>query len=199
MRATAWLSAMLVALAGVGCDASDALSGPPLFAAFKTLCIDTGAAPDAADEALRKAGATLKVNASDDTLRPDVVKMNIWNARFVGHDMMIATGREDHRAIGKSPPVHIESCSITSYANEDAGVGEIRKWVGIEPDVYSQLDGATYTYEMVDGQKHRLPDGDWGLKAQASGRLWTLTLHRFPDGAMVSLARHQTTNFTGRN
>ena len=109
-----------------GADAQ--VHDPPLFAAFKTFCIDTGASPDAVKSAVEAAGSKQRVPPSA-TASPWPMTVTIWDITTGGHSMHVSTGTQRVPPMGERPEANSNHCIVSSFVNEDASVEAIRNWV----------------------------------------------------------------------
>src|SRR5215471_9999910 len=89
-----------VAILTAGADAQ--VHDPPLFAAFKAFCVDTGASPDAVKSAVEAAGGKQRVPRSA-TASPWPKTVTIWDTTTGGHSMYVSTGTQRVPPMGGGP------------------------------------------------------------------------------------------------
>lgn len=172
----------------------------PLFTAFKTFCVDTGAKPDAVSAAVVEAGGTRHNppggSTENSTLpsTPFPMALAMWDVTVDGHRMMVSTGTafpsRDARFAGRAN-IDFDSCTINSWGNEDASVAVIGNWAGVPPTIKPEATVtyslAQYEFQMV-GSIHRPVAGQADrLSANTEGRDWGLVLQGSARGASVML------------
>jgi hypothetical protein len=183
-----------------------AASGMPLFDAFKTFCVDTGAKPSAVKAAVEAAGGKVRrqtdsaAQASGAMGPPFPLTLTTWDIAVQGHTMMVDTGTSypsRRLSASNSQTFDFDTCSIHSIANEDASVAAVRDWVGVPPAWVStsshsnkrwpDLTQYHYVYQTVGTVHMGLADRDQGPSAQTEGRYWGLVLLRDARGASLQL------------
>jgi hypothetical protein len=211
MRLLACWAAMMHVIAGSTAYAqsrSDSVPPPdmPLFAAFKTFCVDTGAEPSAVNAAVEAAGGkphdptggSTESGTLTDT--PFPLTFATWDVTVGGHRMTVSAGTGYPSGTYKSqkaPPYDFNDCSITSFANEDASVTAIRDWVGVPPQDVStgphndrwtpDLTLYQFWYQVVGSTHAVLADRAQRISAETQGRSWGLMLMQSPHSASLQL------------
>ena len=144
------LGPILIATVGILAAGADAqVHDPPLFAAFKALCLDTGASPDAVKSAVEAAGGKQRVPPSA-TASPWPMTVTIWDITRGGHRMYVSTGTQQVPPMGGRPEANSNHCKVRSFVNEDASVEAIRNWVGVPPDHISQGNPVLYSFSYQE-------------------------------------------------
>ena len=189
-----------VAILTAGADAQ--VHDPPLFAAFKALCLDTGASPDAVKSAVEAAGGKQHVPPSA-TASPWPMTVASWDITRGGHSMWVYAGTQQVPPIQNRPEENSNHCTVRSFVNEDASVEAIRSWVGVPPDHISQGNPVLYSFNYQElgspivgivaphyrAVRSTLPADKIAYdKAKAEGRTWALDVLQAQDGARVGLA-----------
>jgi len=173
--------------AGAGAHAQD----PPLFAAFKAFCIDTGAKPDAVKSAIEAAGG--KQHAAAATARPFAMTVTSWDITAGGASLNVSAGT------GKAPPIqnrageNSNECVVTSFVKDDASIEALRNWVGIPPGHVSPGNPTIsfFDYQEQGSVRSALPTAKSAYDlAKVEGRLWSLVVLQAQDGASVQLVHH---------
>src|SRR5215472_6956392 len=111
-----------IAFLTAGADAQ--VHDPPLFAAFKAFCVDTGASPNAVKSAVEAAGGEQRVPPSA-TAWPFPMTVTIWDVPTAGHRMYVSTGSQRVPPMGGRPEANSNHCIVSSFVNEDASVEAI--------------------------------------------------------------------------
>jgi hypothetical protein len=138
------IASVAILTAGVEAQAHD----PPLFAAFKAFCIDTGASPDAVKSAVEEAGGKQRVppSAMEESLWP--MTMTIWDITTRGHSVFVSAGTLQVPPMGGRPEENSDHCAVSSFVNEDASIEAIRNWVAVPPDHISH-GNHTFLYQEL--------------------------------------------------
>ena len=188
-----------VAILTAGADAQ--VHDPPLFAAFKAFCVDTGASPDAVKSAVEAAGGKQHVPPSA-TASPWPMTVASWDITRGGHSMWVYSGTQQVPPMGGRPEANSNHCTVRSFVNEDASVEAIRNWVGVPPDHISQGNPVLYSFNYQElgspivgivaphyrAVRSMLPaDKATYDRAKAEGRIWSLVVLQSQDGASVQL------------
>jgi hypothetical protein len=162
------------------------------YAAFKTFCADTGAKSDLVKGVVEAAPFTVPHNPSGTaTTVPYPMTTASWDINWNGHKYIVSidTSRAPY---GPGRKLEAASCSVLSFADEEASLAAIRKWVGIQPDPNSSSGITFYSYRE-DGSARVAIIGDDAVKsAIAEGSTWLLTVRQQPNIASVQLMRFQT-------
>jgi hypothetical protein len=182
---------ILIATAFLTAGASAQTHDPPLFAAFKTFCIDTGAKPDAVKTAIEAAGG--KQHAASATAQPFTMTVTSWDITAGGASLNVSAGT------GQAPPIqnrageNSNQCVVTSFVNDDASIEALRNWVGVPPGHVMRGNPTMYffDYQEQDSARSPLPTARSAYDmAKAQGRLWSLVVFQVQDGASVQLVHH---------
>jgi hypothetical protein len=178
--------AALAALVVLGAVGPTRAAEPPLFAAFKSLCVDTGAVPEAVGAAVKAAGGKAS-RPPTSTDRPIRMTAFFWNVSIGGHDLMVSA----IKAHDPSPQGgNSVECAIQSYQNEDGGLAKIRGWVGVPAD-RDGADGSSiqyFSFQQVGDKRTALSgDSNTDRRLQARGVLWQLMVASDPRSANVQL------------
>ena len=191
-----------VAILTAGADAQ--VHDPPLFAAFKAFCIDTGTSPDAVKSAVEAAGGKQHVPPSA-TASPWPMTVASWDITRGGHSMWVYAGTQQVPPIHNRPEENSNHCTVRSFVNEDASIEAIRNWVGVPPDYVSQANPILYIFHYQElgspivgivtphyrAVRSTLPADKIAYdKAKAEGRTWALDLLQAQDGARAGLAHY---------
>jgi hypothetical protein len=189
-----------VAILTAGADAQ--VHDPPLFAAFKAFCIDTGARPDAVKSAVEAAGGKQRVPPSAIEVSPWPMTVTVWDITSGGHSMWVYAGTSQVPPMGGRPEENSNHCIVRSFVNEDASVEAIRNWVGVPPDHISQRNPVIYSFNYQElgspivgivAPHYRAVRSTWPAdkiaydKALVEGRIWLLDVIQSQDGASVQL------------
>jgi hypothetical protein len=192
----------LVALAASAARGDDARPSakPPLFAAFQSFCIDTGAEPGAVQKAVEAAGGVPhhpfggSTDAGTLPGAPFPMTLFIWDVVVQGHKLIVAASASyptrDVRMAGRRGVFDFDTCTIDSFANDDAGAKAIRDWVGVPPldestnphddKLAPDVTQSHFEFQTV-GSVHKAVTGlSERLSASAEGREWSLTLLHDP-------------------
>ena len=184
--AAAALIASSLALAASHAQAEDA----PLFAVFKTFCIDTHGQLDPLRAALQSAGGKLVDPSPVVTKVEDsTITTTIWEVSVLGRDYRVSfvdlrSGFET--AQGR----YSEDCGVETVLDDEASLVAARRWIGIPPShAYSNvMDMELYDFQQSGDQIAPLPDdADAFKKLELSGRVWALSLQRSPKGTNLDL------------
>src|SRR5262249_59480 len=135
------------AILAAGTDAQ--VHDPPLFAAFKAFCVDTGASPEAVKSAVETAGGKQRVPPRA-TASPWPMTGTIWDITTGGRGMHVSTGTQRVPPMGGGPKANSNHCIVSSFVNEDASVEAIRNWVGVPPDHISQGNPVLYSFNYQE-------------------------------------------------
>jgi len=105
----------------------------PLFAAFRTYCLEAGADPDQVRMAVEVAGGKAHVQGAS-TSTPWPMTMQSWDFIAQGHRMILTIGTaqqpDGHGMVAKTT-----NCTIYSYGgDESASMEALRKWAGVPRD-----------------------------------------------------------------
>ena len=136
-----------LAILAAGADAQ--VHDPPLFAAFKAFCIDTGASPDAVKSAVEVAGGKQRVPPSA-SASPWPMTMTSWDITAGGHSMWVYAGTQQAPPIHNRPEENSNHCTVSSFVNEDASIEAIRNWVGVPPAYISRGNPILYIFHYQE-------------------------------------------------
>ena len=184
------LGPMLIATFAILAAGADAqVHDPPLFAAFKAFCVDTGARPDAVKSAVEAAGGKQHAPPGA-TAWPFPMTVTSWDITTGGHSMHVSAGTQQVPPMGGRPEENSNHCTISSFVNEDASIEAIRNWVGVPPTHVSRgnLINYSFLYQELGSVRSALPaDKTASDMATAEGRTWLLVVLQSQDGAAVQL------------
>ncbi|MGZ5922699.1 MAG: hypothetical protein ACXWLT_13105 [Rhizomicrobium sp.] len=145
----------------------------PLFAAFKTYCLDAGADPDQVRMAVEVAGGKGHVREAS-TSSPWPMTMESWDILVQGHRMILTIGTE-HPPHGADMVANTTNCTIYSYGgDESASMEALRKWAGV-PRAPGVAFTEFYTFRQ-HGAAHLPVAKQYEHAAEDTGDLWQLTL-----------------------
>jgi hypothetical protein len=172
MRKLGFILVVILTATSSGPTSADEL---PLFAAFQSFCINTGAGPDAVKPAVEMAGGKmLKSPASSGGPYP-MIAMS-WTITVDGHKMEV-WAMTSHNPSGPGRVADGNHCSITSFANEDGSIAKIQEWVGVPASSYSTPDLIYYDYQEQGQVRRPLPEDKSATAAiMETGHSWTLTI-----------------------
>jgi len=117
-----------LAILAAGADAQ--VHDPPLFAAFKAFCVDTGARPDAVKSAVEAAGGKQHAPPGA-TAWPFPMTVTSWDITTGGHSLSVSAGTQQAPPVQNRPGENSNQCIMRSFVNEDASIEAIRSWVGV--------------------------------------------------------------------
>jgi len=184
------LGSILIATVAILTAGADAQAlDPPLFAAFKAFCIDTGASPDAVKSVVEAAGGKLHAPPGATTF-PFPMTVTTWDVATGGHSMWVSAGTQQVPPIQNRPEENSNNCTVRSFVNDDASVEAIRNWVGVPPADVSRSNPIRYSfhYQELGSVRSALPaDKTASDMATAEGRTWLLVVLQSQDGAAVQL------------
>jgi len=161
------------------------------YAAFKTFCADTGAAPDLVKAAIEAAPFAMPHNPPNaSTIVPYPMTTAGWDVNWNGHRYTVNIGTSQ-APYGPDRKQEAVSCSVLSLADENTSIAAIRKWLGIQPDPNSSSGTMYYNYRE-DGSARVALIGDAAVKSTiAEGKAWLLTVRQQPNVASVQLMHFQ--------
>jgi hypothetical protein len=154
---------------------------PPLFAAFKTFCVDTGTKVSEVGAAVLAAGGTFRNRRSTDNM-----SITVWSLNFRRGRMSVeATGIYPSRL--KNGDSDMEACTIFYTGDDDASVAALQKWVGV-PRQYCVLQSPCYyEYQVHDSAHEPIMSNAEQLSARMRGQDWTLMLDVEPGHIQAGL------------
>lgn len=180
------LVAVSLTLAASRAQAEDA----PLFAAFRSFCIDTNAQIDAIRAAIAAAGGRQVDSPALPAEEGTTATATAWEVSVLGrhYDVTYLDLRSDFRA---KRGVRSDDCSVESPRTDDASFAAARSWVGV-PASHTFSDVMTmelYDFQRSDGQNAPLPDSNDAFGAlELGGRVWALSLMRLPGKTTLDLS-----------
>lgn len=121
------------ALAALLCVAPATAQDPPLFEAFKRLCVDTDIHPAAVLAELAKMQAQRHATQFDRDYDFTRNLYGSWEFSIRGNRMQAFIVNTTHSQM-EVPEAVTASCVINSYAPDDAGVAAIRAWADERQD-----------------------------------------------------------------
>lgn len=146
---------------------------PPLFVAFKSLCVDTGAAPEAVGAAVTAAGGKMGHPPASTDL-PIQMTAFFWKVSIGGHDLMVSAIKAHDPFPNGGDSVE---CDVQSYQNEDGGLAKIREWVGVPAERTGADDSSIQRFSFQQHGDRRMAapsDDDAYERLQRRGVLWLL-------------------------
>ena len=191
MRQMRRLGPILIATVGILTARADAqVHDPPLFAAFKAFCVDTGASPDAVKSAVEAAGGK-QHGLPGATALPDRITVTTWDITTGGHSMYVTAGTQQVPPIQNRPEENSNDCIVSSFVNEDASIEAIRNWVGVTPAHISRGNQIIYyfAYQELGSARSTWPADKVAYDlARVEGRIWLLVVIQAQDGGSVHLS-----------
>jgi hypothetical protein len=202
--------AMLVCVSVTSCGHVN-IPGPsqstlPLFDAFKSFCVETGAKPEVVNATVEAAGGKLHMPSVDTTKgrdsmdSPFPLTLTTWDITLKGHPMWVSSGTSyPSRKLGsaKNRVSDFDSCDISSFANEDASIEAIRRWANVEPNEVStnppsakwspSLTMYFYSFQVSGSVHSAIADKGQILKAEEEGRFWSLVIMQNSHSAAFQL------------
>lgn len=171
----------------VAAKASDLPEGPPLFVAFKAFCVDTGLKPGAVRTAVMAADGEESHKSAHFSLPPGRRVNSFWLAVTLGgHKIDVEATSVEIAASGGRPHSAVETCTLTSHANEDASIPLIVSWVGVAP-IATDGGSSYFSYEEKNNRRRAITDGDAAAAAAAKGTHWVLVINQLRDRVTVSI------------
>jgi hypothetical protein len=187
------LGATLFAIVAIMTARADARADePPLLAAFKAFCVDTGANPNAVKSTVEAAGGKQRTS-SDATAWPFPMTSTTWEVSTGGHSLNVSAGTQQVPSIQNRPQANSNQCIVNSFVNEDASIEAIRSWVGVPPANVLRGDPTTYfyNYQQSGSVRSPLPTDEVAYHmAEIEGRVWSLVVLHLRTGASLQLVHH---------
>jgi hypothetical protein len=177
------LGIIIAALSCAGPIAAAQAEEPPLFAAFKSFCVATGAKPHLVRSAAEAAGAT-EEGPSALPIRLFEMTASNWRHDMGGAALSISAATLAMARGGA------DVCTLTLFANDDASVSSLRGWVGVAPLDSSSGNPTEYRYgfQEIDGERLPLPaEKEAFAEADRKGRIWLLVILRTEKSASAQL------------
>jgi hypothetical protein len=177
------ISLVVIALMLVGSgDARAAGGDPPLFAAFKTFCVATGADLYAVKRTVEQAGAKVAPVSHPWLASP----ANMWDYVVGGEPMLVSALEVRLPAHGPHPALSKNFCKLDLVSNgDDASVEAIKNWIGVPRSVGTPTL-SLFVFQEVNGVRSPLPKDrvtrDLALRKGQVREIW-LTLA--PNSASV--------------
>jgi hypothetical protein len=164
---------------------------PPLFAAFKAFCVDTGASPDVVKSAVEAAGGK-QLSPPGATGKPFPMTVTAWDITIGGHSMHVSAGTQQIHPAQNRPEENSNHCIVSSFVNEDAGIEAIRNWVGVAPTIFGNNPiSYIFDYQEWGSARSTLPADKIAYdKARVEERIWSLAVNRWQDGVFVQLVHY---------
>jgi hypothetical protein len=186
------LGLALIATAILTAEADAQAHDPPLFAAFKAFCVDTGAHPDAVKSAVEAAGGKLLAPPGV-TTHPFAMTVATWDITAGGASLNVSAGIQQVPPIQNRAEENSNQCVVRSFVNDDAGIQAIRNWAGVPPT--HVLPGnpsiSFFDYQEQGSVRSKLPTAKAAYdEAKIEGRIWSLVVLQAHDGASVQLVHH---------
>lgn len=185
------LGPMLIATAFFTIGAEAWAHDPPLFAAFKAFCIDTGANPDAMKSAVEAAGG--KQHGAGATEHPFKMTVTTWDVTAGGASLNVSAGTQQASPVQNRAEENSNQCVVTSFVNDDASIEALHNWVGIPPGhvLRGNPTISIFDYQEQGSVRSTLPTSKSAYDmAKVEGLLWSLVVLQSQDGASVQLVHH---------
>ncbi|HEY4075336.1 MAG TPA: hypothetical protein VGM26_00255 [Rhizomicrobium sp.] len=158
----------------------------PLYDAFHTLCAATDAQPDLIAKAIKISPFKITPRTTASTPGPIPISVALWDMEVEGHKMSLAIGRSQE-PMGTAMITDTQTCTVTSFGNEDASIGAIRKWAGL-PGKGSDL--TLYEFQLQGGKRIALEHGDAEIAAKTEGRARHIAIITRSNLGSVMLSRY---------
>ena len=186
------LGLALIATAILTAEVDAQAHDPPLFAAFKAFCVDTGAHPDAVKAAVEAAGGKLLAPPGATTF-PFPMTVTSWDITAGGASLNVSAGTQQVPPVQNRAEENSNQCVVKSFVNDDTGIQAIRNWAGVTPSLV--LPGnpsiSHFDYQEQGSVRSKLPTAKVDYdKAKIEGRIWSLVVLQAQDGATVQLVHH---------
>ena len=178
------------AVSGAALGATCAAAGEaPVFTTFKTLCIDTGAVPEAVRKAVEAAGGKPELPLAAPT-PGEAASLAVWDVDLDGASYRVQFG-DTQSPSDSSRGVESQTCNIDSATDDEAGIAEARRWVGVPPS-HSFSDVMfieVYDFQQNGPLREPLPADQRAFHSlELAGQVWALGLKRSPQGTSMMLA-----------
>jgi hypothetical protein len=157
-----------------------------LFNVFKTMCIDTDAAPDAVAAAIKAAAGVPLDPPTTVSEQPHHKVTTDWNITVDKRTYLVSSWVENLGLNPRSGPLEmgINGCAVLGEFQEDASFAAIRQWVGLP-----FVDESDHFFFQIVGSSHApVPDQDM-LAATTEGRVRTVVLRRDEGHSAAILSR----------
>jgi hypothetical protein len=194
-------AAAILLIAAAAATAAPAAARTPLFAAFRTLCIATGARPRAVAAAVTRADPAA---ASQGVVERQAAYMSLtWrplvrHARFrVSVTSLRDTGEHPHW-----PPWTMAACTVIGEADAGASLPSFRAELGLtDPDANPHPNPLHVQAFFRQAGRHRTPisrhDLPATLAALEAGRLWDATADADGQATYLSLEHYRPVEGAG--
>jgi hypothetical protein len=183
---------LIATVAILTAEADAQVHDPPLFAAFKAFCVDTGASPDAVKSAVEAAGGKQHAPPGE-TAWPIPMTVTTWDITTDGHSLNVSAGTQQAAPVQNRPEENSNQCIVNSFVNDDESIEAIRNWVGVPPANISRGNPTIYFFDYQESGSARsaLPTAKIAHDmAKVEGRIWSLVVLQSQDGASVQLVHH---------
>ena len=162
---------------------------PPLFTAFKAVCVDASAVPEAVRKAVEAAGGVVKNPALPGS------RGTRWDLSFGGENLEVATFDVRRPTSAKEPD--LDACSVMASSNDGTALVEaIRNWTGVASvaaNPSANLGGLIwieFNYQEIAGVRMVLPSDSVALDmTKAEGYVRRVMLMWSPRVTVIEL-RH---------
>lgn len=142
MRLRSFIACLASALLGPASTLHAQDQAAPLFAAFKTYCLDAGVDPDQVRMAVEVAGGKVHVQGAS-TSSPWPMTMQSWDIIARGHRMILTIGTAQQPE-GQGVTAKTTNCTIHSYGgDESASLDALRKWRAFHATPAGRLPNST--------------------------------------------------------
>jgi hypothetical protein len=147
---------------------------PPLFAAFKSFCVDAGSDPRQVQKAVELAGGKPHNPPGSSTTTPWPMTVQIWDITAQGRSMILDVGA-GQAPFGPAMVSNSTTCTITRFGgDESASMQALREWVAV-PRQGGRSFPEYYHFRLVDGAHRPIADKDIRA-AEETEDTWLLTL-----------------------
>jgi hypothetical protein len=162
-------------------------AGTPLFDAFKTICIDTGADPAAVIKAIEAMGGKPLGPAVRTDMYATPALDQPWS---IGKTLEVFVTEQKDPPTPSSPADSLTACSMTSLMRDAQSYAPARRWVGIPNDGPAGMN-ELYIFEDRDGKHFSMPkDRAAFYKLQATGHTWTLMISEGGSASTLALTHY---------
>lgn len=131
---------------------ADSLPETPLIAAFRTYCIATRTAPEAASALLSRDGAAPIPETADMSARFGVNEARGWSITYADHLLVVATGQILSK---KNAGMTSSACSVLDMDDRRSSEGTIKRWI----PSYKPGDLSSYSVGIRHGEIEPSPSG----------------------------------------
>ncbi len=176
-------AAVLLLLMPVAASAADA----PLYTSFLAVCVATGGAMGAVEDAVEAAGGK-SISAPDDLEPGSAVSIAAWEYRTGGEDLTVVAGTQNIPDANGGKPRDATACIIQSQPRDDAGAFAIKQWVGVPPSHIETRETTVTRFDFrIAGAAHTPAPADRSAydAAVSTGQIWSLVLRQTEQATSV--------------